>query len=67
MKELAEEIASVVDFHGELIYDTEKPDGAPRRLVDSTRIHELGWQHKVALREGVERSYQYFIETLAKL
>lgn len=62
MKELAEGIASVVDFHGELIYDTEKPDGAPRRLVDSTRIHELGWQHKVALRDGIERSYQYFLE-----
>ena len=61
MKELAEEIASVVGFNGELIYDTEKPDGAPRRLVDSTRIHELGWQHKVALREGLERSYQYFL------
>ena len=53
MKELAEEIASVVGFEGELIYDTEKPDGSPRRLVDSTRIHELGWQHKVTLREGI--------------
>ena len=61
MKELAEEIASVVGFNGELIYDTEKPDGAPRRLVDSTHIHELGWQHKVELREGLERSYQYFL------
>ena len=61
MKELAEEIASVVGFNGELIYDTEKPDGAPRRLVDSTRIHELGWQHKLGLREGLERSYQYFL------
>ena len=67
MKELAEEIASVVDFHGDLIYDTEKPDGAPRRLVDSTRIHELGWRHKVALREGLERSYQYFMENILKL
>ena len=65
MKELAEEIASVVGFNGELIYDTEKPDGAPRRLVDSTRIHELGWQHKVALREGLERSYQYFLNHCA--
>lgn len=63
MKELAEGIASVVDFHGDLIYDTEKPDGAPRRLVDSTRIYELGWQHKVTLREGVERSYQYFLNS----
>ena len=63
MKELAEGIASVVDFHGDLIYDTEKPDGAPRRLVDSTRIYELGWQHKVTLREGVEHSYQYFLNS----
>lgn len=62
MKELAEGIASVVDFHGDLIYDTEKPDGAPRRLVDSTRIHELGWQHKVFLHDGIERSYRYFLE-----
>lgn len=65
MKELAEEIASVVDFHGELIYDTEKPDGAPRRLVDSTRIHELGWQHKVSLRDGIERAYRYFLSNCA--
>ena len=67
MKQLAEEIASVVGFEGSLNYDTEKPDGAPRRLVDSTRIHELRWRHKVTLREGIERSYRYFIETLAKL
>ena len=67
MKQLAEEIASVVGFEGSLDYDTEKPDGAPRRLVDSTRIHELGWRHKVTLREGIERSYRYFIKTLAKL
>ena len=67
MKQLAEELASVVGFEGSLNYDTEKPDGAPRRLVDSTRIHELGWRHKVTLREGIERSYRYFIETLAKL
>ena len=65
MKELAEEIASVVDFHGELIYDTEKPDGAPRRLVDSTRIHELGWQHKVSLLDGIERAYRYFLSNCA--
>ena len=65
MKELAEEIASVVGFEGELIYDTEKPDGSPRRLVDSTRIHELGWQHKVGLREGIERSYRYFLSNCA--
>ena len=61
MKQLAEEIASVVGFEGSLNYDTEKPDGAPRRLVDSTRIHELGWRHKVTLREGIEHSYRYFL------
>lgn len=63
MKQLAKEIASVVGFEGALNYDTEKPDGAPRRLVDSTRIHELGWRHKVTLREGIERSYRYFLNT----
>ncbi|AME04188.1 GDP-L-fucose synthase family protein [Selenomonas sp. oral taxon 136] len=63
MKALAEEISSVVGFEGALDYDTEKPDGAPRRLVDSTRIHELGWKHKVMLREGLERSYRYFLNT----
>lgn len=63
MKALAEEISSVVGFEGALDYDTEKPDGAPRRLVDSTRIHELGWKHKVTLREGLERSYRYFLNT----
>lgn len=63
MKALAEEISSVVGFEGALDYDTEKPDGAPRRLVDSTRIHELGWKHKVMVREGLERSYRYFLNT----
>ena len=63
MKQLAKEIASVVGFEGSLNYDTEKPDGAPRRLVDSTRIHELGWKHKVMLRQGLERSYRYFLNT----
>lgn len=61
MRALAEEISSVVGFEGSLDYDMEKPDGAPRRLVDSTRIHELGWKHKVTLREGIERSYRYFL------
>ena len=65
MKELAEEIASVVGFEGELIYDADKPDGSSRRLVDSTRIHELGWRHKVALRDGIERAYRYFLSNCA--
>lgn len=59
--ELAQEIASVTGFRGEIVYDSSKPDGAPRKLLDVSRLHSLGWEHKISLREGIESTYRWFV------
>lgn len=61
VKELAETIAKVVNYSGDIIFDPSKPDGSPRKLMDNTRINALGWQAKVGLVAGLEKSYQDFI------
>ncbi|HOX87913.1 MAG TPA: GDP-L-fucose synthase [bacterium] len=60
VKELAQVIAEVVGYDGELIYDRSKPDGTPQKLLDVTRMHELGWQHRIPLRDGIEQTYQWY-------
>ena len=57
IRELAEMVAKVLGFDGELIFDTNEPDGTPRKLMDVTRLHNLGWQHKVSLEEGISRTW----------
>ena len=59
---LASMVSEVVGYQGRLEYDTEKPDGNPRKLLDSSKIHELGWRHRVALREGLKKTYTWFLE-----
>jgi GDP-L-fucose synthase len=61
--ELAERIASLVGFGGELVFDTSKPDGTPRKLLDVSRLRALGWQHKVGLDEGLRRTYTDFLKS----
>ena len=63
IRELAETISSVVGYAGDITFDTTKPDGAPRKLMDNTRVHQLGWQAKVALEEGLALAYQDFLQT----
>ncbi|HEX5051263.1 MAG TPA: GDP-L-fucose synthase [Planctomycetota bacterium] len=63
--ELARLIAEVVGFQGEFVHDTSKPDGMPRKMVDSSRIFASGWRPKVGLREGVERTYRWYVTTAA--
>jgi GDP-L-fucose synthase len=46
----------------ELVFDTSKPDGTPRKLLDVSRLHALGWRHRIGLREGIERSYRWFLD-----
>lgn len=65
IKELAEEVAEVTGFKGEIIFNTDKPDGTPRKLMDSTKLHSLGWKHKVSLREGLQKAYEYFQREIA--
>jgi GDP-L-fucose synthase len=60
IRELAELICDVVGFEGELAWDTAKPDGTPRKLLDVSKIHALGWNHRIGLREGIERTYDWF-------
>lgn len=61
IRELAESVKKTVGYSGEIIFDTEKPDGAPRKLMDSTRLHTLGWRAKVDLEEGLALTYKDFL------
>jgi GDP-L-fucose synthase len=60
--ELANIIKDVTGFTGSITFDTSKPDGTPRKLMDSGKLHGLGYRHKVSLREGIEKTYQDFLE-----
>jgi GDP-L-fucose synthase len=60
IKDLALTIKDVVGFEGELVFDTSKPDGTPRKLMDSSRINNLGWQSKIGLKEGIAREYKNY-------
>ena len=62
IKELAETIQHIVDYQGEIIWDSSKPDGAPRKLMDVSKINALGWQAKITLPEGLVDTYKWFIE-----
>jgi GDP-L-fucose synthase len=61
IKELTETVAEVTGFGGRIVWDSSKPDGTPRKLMDGARLAKLGWQAKFGLREGVERTYQSFL------
>ncbi len=60
--ELAKLIADIVGFKGAIRFDTEKPDGTPRKLLDVSRLHALGWRARIPLAEGIRRTYQSFLE-----
>ncbi|MDP0498274.1 MAG: GDP-L-fucose synthase [Verrucomicrobiota bacterium JB024] len=65
IKELAETVRDVTGFKGELKWDTSKPDGTPRKLMDSSTIRATGWEPKISLREGIEKTYAAFVQELA--
>jgi GDP-L-fucose synthase len=62
IKELAETVKEIVGFEGNLNWDTTKPDGTPRKLMDVSRLHAQGWKHKIDLKEGIALAYQDFLE-----
>lgn len=64
IRELAETIKDVVGFEGELTFDTSKPDGTPRKLVDTSKINGLGWAANVGLQDGVQRAYNWYLENI---
>jgi GDP-L-fucose synthase len=64
IKELAETIQQVVGHEGRLVWDSSKPDGTPRKLMDISKMHNLGWKHKVDLKKGIEKTYTWFLENI---
>ena len=62
IKELVTLICEVVGYQGELAFDTTKPDGTPRKMLDVGRLHSLGWRSRVALRDGLAETYAWFLE-----
>lgn len=60
IRELAELICEVVGFKGDLVWDATKPDGTPRKLLDVSRLRDLGWHHSIGLREGIAQTYEWF-------
>jgi GDP-L-fucose synthase len=64
--ELAEMVSAVVGFQGALRYDASKPDGTPRKLLDTSKIQALGWAPTIALRDGIEQTYRWYLDNSAK-
>ena len=60
-EEVSELIAEIVGFEGDIRWDTSRPDGTPRKLMDSSKINELGWSPTVGLKKGISRAYQEFL------
>jgi GDP-L-fucose synthase len=66
IRELAELLVSVIDYNGQLVFDTTKPDGTPRKLLDVERLTAIGWAPTIALREGIQSTYGWFVEHLGE-
>jgi len=64
INDLADMISNIVGYKGEIVHDTDKPDGTPRKLLDVSRINALGWKHKTELREGIIKTYKWFKQNL---
>jgi len=60
--DFAKQVAQTVGYEGDLVFDTNRPDGSPRKLMDSTRINKMGWSPKIPLEEGLKLYYQWFLE-----
>jgi GDP-L-fucose synthase len=67
IKELAEIIQKIVCHKGQIIWDNSKPDGTPRKLMDVSKMHTLGWRHKVELEEGISKTYSWFLNNIDSL
>jgi GDP-L-fucose synthase len=67
IRHLAEVVAEVVGFTGEIVHDLAKPDGTPRKILDSSRLNDLGWAAKTNLRDGLDQTYRWFVENTNSL
>lgn len=66
IKELAELICKVVGYNGKIVFDTSKPDGTPKKLLDVSKINSLGWKAKVSLEEGIRKTYEWYLKEYNK-
>lgn len=64
IQELAGLIKEITDYQGKIVFDSSKPDGTPRKLLDISRIEKLGWTSKISLREGIESTYKWFLKNI---
>ena len=64
IRQLAELVAQTVGFEGDIVFDTTKPDGTMRKLINVDKLHRLGWTHKVEIEEGVRRLFEWYREGL---
>jgi len=62
IRELAEMVCRVIGFQGRIVYDSSRPDGTPRKLLDVSRLKALGWKPSIALEEGVRQTWQWYLE-----
>jgi GDP-L-fucose synthase len=67
IRELVEIVARVIGFEIDLVFDSTKPDGTPRKLLDTTRLQALGWKPRISLNDGIQQTYHWFLEGSAKL
>ena len=64
IKKLAHMIAEIINFQGQLVFDASKPDGTPRKLLDTSKLNNLGWKPKIQLKEGIANTYNWFLQNL---
>ena len=67
IKELAETIQKVTGHKGKIIWDSSKPDGTPRKLMDISKMKEMGWEYKTDLQQGIEKTYSWFLENIENI
>jgi len=67
IKELAETIQKVIGHTGKINWDSSKPDGTPRKLMDISKMHQLGWKHKIELKEGIQKTYDWFLKNIDQI
>jgi GDP-L-fucose synthase len=67
IKELAETIQKITGHQGKIVWDSNKPDGTPRKLMDISKMHALGWKHRVKLEEGIQKTYNWFLEHVSEI
>jgi GDP-L-fucose synthase len=66
ISELANLVSKIVGYQGEVIFDTNKPDGVPQKLLDVTRLHSIGWKNRTSLEEGIMKAYEWYLQSFLK-